>query len=52
MDRSLSDKQIGALFSKFNEVDEISGNGVIVRCREFVIKLEEKMEKSKKEVRK
>ncbi len=52
MDRSLSVKQIGELFSKFNEVDEISGNGVIVRCREFVIKLEEKMEKSKKEVRK
>lgn len=50
MDRNLSVKQVGELFSKFNEVGEISGNGVAVRCKEFIIELEEKFLKSKKEV--
>lgn len=50
MDRSLSVSQVGELYSKFNEVDEISGNGVTERCRAFIIELEEKFEKSKKEV--
>ncbi len=50
MDRNFSVKQVGELFSKFNEVDEISGNGVTVRCKKFVTKLEEKFLKSKKEV--
>ena len=51
MDRSLSVTQVGEIYSKFSEVDEISGNGVTERCRMFVIELEEKFEKSKKEVR-
>ena len=51
MDRNLSVTQVGELFSKFSEVDEVSGNGVTERCRSFVINVEEKFEKSKKEVR-
>lgn len=51
MDRSLSVTQVGEIYSKFREVDEISGNGVTERCRTFVIELEEKFEKSKMEVR-
>ena len=50
MDRGLSVTKVGELFSKFNEVDEISGNGVTERCEQFVCKLEEKFPKSKKEV--
>lgn len=52
VDRGLSVKQVGELFSKFDEVDEISGNGVTERCRKFVIKTEEKIWKKKKEVEK
>jgi len=51
MDRNLSVKEVGELFSKFNDVDEISGNGVTERCRAFVIKVEEKVQTPKKEVR-
>lgn len=51
MDRSLSVKEVGELFSKFNEVDEISGNGVTERCKAFVVKVEEKIQTPKKEVR-
>jgi len=51
MDRSLSVTQVGEIYSKFSEVDEISGNGVTERCRTLVVELEEKFEKSKKEVR-
>ena len=50
MDRNFSVKQVGKLFSKFSEVDEISGNGVTERCKEFIIELEEKFLKSKKDV--
>ena len=51
MDRNLSVKEVGELFSKFNEVDEISGNGVTERCKAFVVKVEEKIQTPKKEVR-
>jgi hemerythrin-like domain-containing protein len=51
MDRSLSVKEVGELFSRFNAVDEISGNGVTERCKAFVVKVEEKIQTSKKEVR-
>lgn len=51
MDRNLSVKEVGELFSKFNDVDEISGNGVTERCRAFVIKVEERVQTPKKEVR-
>ena len=51
MDRNLSVTQVGELFSKFSEVDEVSGNGITERCRTFVIEVEEKLEKPKKEVR-
>ena len=51
MDRNLSVTQVGALYSKFNEVDEIGGNGITEKCRSFVIETEEIFEKSKKEVR-
>jgi len=51
MDRNLSVPQVGALYSKFNEVDEIGGNEITERSRSFVIETEEKFEKSKKEVR-
>ena len=49
MDRNFSIKQIGELFSRFNEVDEISGNEVTERCETFVNQLESK-QTSKKEV--
>jgi len=51
MDRNLSVKEVGELFSKFNEVDEISGNGVTEWCKAFVVKVEEKIQTAKKEVR-
>jgi hemerythrin-like domain-containing protein len=51
MDRNLSVTQVGELYSKFGEVDEISGNGVTERCRTFVIETEEKFGKPQKEVR-
>jgi hypothetical protein len=50
MDRNLSVTQVGALYSKFNEVDEIGGNGITERCKSFVINVEEKL-KNQKEVR-
>jgi len=48
MDRGLSVKQVGELFSKFNEVDGTSGNGVTERCRKFVAETEEKIGKSER----
>lgn len=45
MDRNLSVTQIGELFSKFGEADEISGNGITERCRSFVNNVEEKFNK-------
>jgi len=51
MDRHFSVKEVGELFSRFNEVDEISGNGVTERCKAFVVKVEEKMKNSRKEIR-
>lgn len=51
MDRSLSVKEVGELFSKFNEVDEISGNGVTERSKTFVVRVEEKIKNPRKEVR-
>lgn len=50
LDRNLSVTHVGELYSKFNNVDEISGNGMSERCEQFVYKLEEKFLKSKKEV--
>ena len=50
MDRNLSVKQIGELFSKFNEVDELSGNDVTERCKTFVSQLESKQIKTKEAV--
>lgn len=47
MDRNFSVKQVGELYSKFNEV---SGDGVTERSNKFVTELEEKMQKTKKEV--
>lgn len=52
MDRNLSVKQIGELFSKFDKVDKIIDKEVIERCEKFVIRLKEKMQNQKKEVRK
>ncbi len=52
MDRGLTMKQVGELFSRFDEVDETSGNGVTERCRRFIIEVEEKIQKSKQEVSK
>ena len=52
MDRGLTMKQVGELFSRFNEVDQTSGSGVTERCRQFIIALEEKIQKSKQEVSK
>lgn len=49
IDRNLSVKQVGELFSKFSEVDEITGNDVVARCGTFVNQLESKLT-SKKEV--
>ena len=45
-------KQVGELFSRFNEVDETSGSGVTERCRQFIFGLEEKIQKSRQEVSK
>lgn len=50
MDRGLSVKQVGELFSKFNEVEEINGYAVAEKSKNFVIELEGKFLKSKKEV--
>lgn len=47
MDRNLSVKQVGELFSKFSEVDEITGNDVVARCKTFVSQLEEKQIRKK-----
>ncbi len=52
MDRGLTMKQVGELYSRFSEVDETSGNGVTERCRQFIIEAEEKIQKSKQEVSK
>ncbi len=49
MDGNLSVKQVGELFSKFNEVDETSGNDVTERYGTFISQLELK-QISKKEV--
>ena len=45
MDRGLTVKQVGELFSKFYEVDQASGQGVTDRCVRFVAKVEEKINK-------
>lgn len=50
MDRGLTTKQVGELFSRFSEVDEASGSGVMERCRQFIVQAEEKFQKSKQEV--
>ena len=52
MDRGLSTKQVGELFSKFNKADETIGNGVTERFNQFVIDVEKKIQKSKQEVSK
>ena len=45
MDRNLSVKQVGELFSKFNEADDISDREGIENCRRFVLKVEAKFGK-------
>lgn len=40
IDRNLSTSQVGELFSKFDQVDELSGNEVTERGRLFVIRVE------------
>ena len=52
MDRGLTMKQVGELYSRFNEVDETNGSGVTERCRRFIIEVEENIQKSKQEVSK
>ncbi len=43
IDRNLSVTQVGELFSRFNEVDEMVDMSVIEECKEIVIGLEERM---------
>lgn len=50
LDRNLSISQVGELFSKFNEVEQNLGEVVVKRCENFIKKLEEKTQKTKKEV--
>jgi len=49
MDRGLSVKQVGELFSRFYEADQASGQGVTERCVHFVIRVEERI-RNRKEV--
>ena len=46
MDRGFSLKQVGELFSKFNEMDETSGSGMTERGHKFIFRLEENFLKS------
>ncbi|MBM4346548.1 MAG: hypothetical protein FJ107_00270 [Deltaproteobacteria bacterium] len=45
MDRSLSVKQVGELFSKFNAADDRAGQDGIERCEKFVLEIEIKFRK-------
>lgn len=48
IDRNLSDRQVGELFSKFNQVDDETSKEVINNCQEFVDRLEMKIQKEKR----
>jgi hemerythrin-like domain-containing protein len=45
MDRGLSVRQVGEMFSRFHEADQASGEGVTERCTQFVKKVEERIKK-------
>ena len=45
MDRGLSVKQVGELFSRFHEADQAIDQGVTERCVQFVRKVEERINK-------
>jgi hemerythrin-like domain-containing protein len=51
MERELSMKQVGELFSKFREVDEAGGKEVTERCVRFITKVEEIIKRRKEETR-
>lgn len=44
MDRNLSTRQVGELFSSFSDADNQSDIGVITRCSDFVKTLEERLQ--------
>jgi hemerythrin-like domain-containing protein len=45
MDRELSVKQVGELFSKFNEADDRMDRKGIERCEKFVLEVEKRFGK-------
>ena len=49
IDRNLSIKQVGEIFSRFNKADGKSDKEVIVGCKKFVEELEIKMQNSKQQ---
>jgi hemerythrin-like domain-containing protein len=51
MDRELTVKQVGELFSKFAEVDRASGQEVTERCFRFVTRVEETLKERKEKTK-
>ena len=50
IDRNLSTKQVGELFSKFDEAEEKIDKEVVEKCKRFVVEETQRIEKIKQEV--
>ncbi|PIQ89234.1 MAG: hypothetical protein COV72_04090 [Candidatus Omnitrophica bacterium CG11_big_fil_rev_8_21_14_0_20_42_13] len=50
IDRNLSTKQVGELFSKFDEAEKKIDKEVVEKCKRFVVEAEQRIEKIKQEV--